>query len=256
LRCNGHGTGAKASIAAGSASGCSNSMSNAPVVPDIYAALASKIERKCSNSPGATWSPGSPPPASKMVTVQKSTHVEYHVCGDLTLSGNGFLTGNGPTTDSVIVIENGSLTIAKNASVSLSRVAIVFTRKGSDDDSDGASIKFPNGNGQGATLSLSPPTAQDNPWRGISIYYDPKLKADVDHDWGPGATLNADGVIYMPNSHLRVHGNPSSNNPLCTKFVLRSFVSNGAVNLNQSVQGCSALGVKQWDGGGKMRLVG
>jgi hypothetical protein len=37
--------------------------------------------------------------------------------------------------------------------------------------------------------------------------------------------------------------------------VLKSFVSNGAVNLNQTVNGCSALGVKQWDGAGKMRLV-
>lgn len=36
LKCNGHDTGAKASIAAGSASGCSNPKANAPVVPDIY----------------------------------------------------------------------------------------------------------------------------------------------------------------------------------------------------------------------------
>jgi hypothetical protein len=77
----------------------------------------------------------------------------------------------------------------------------------------------------------------------MSIYQDPALTKDVDHNWGPGATLNADGVIYLPRSDLRLHGNPSSNNPLCTKLVVNTLVSNGAVNLKQTAQGCAALGV-------------
>jgi hypothetical protein len=128
----------------------------------------------------------------------------------------------------------------------LNRVTIVLT----GDNSKGSSIEFPNGSSQASVLSVSPSITSDNPWRGVSIYQDPKLTHQVDNDWGPGATLNADGLIYLPNSRTRIHGNNSSNNPLCTKFVFKSVVSNGSVNLNQSRQGCEALGVKQWDGGG------
>jgi hypothetical protein len=243
MKCNGHSTGAKAAIAAGSVTGCPNARSGAPVVPDIHAPLGGNITTNCTSSPGATWVPGSLPPM--LVILTKSTHIEYHVCGNLTLSGNGLLTGNPPNTDSVIVIENGSLILDKNASISLSRVAIVFT----GDNSKGSSIQFPNGKGNGATLSLSPPTRSDNPWRGVSVYQDPKLTNQVDNDWGPGATFNVDGLVYLPNSRAKMHGNNSSNSPLCAKFVFKSFVSNGSVNLNQSPQGCAALGVKQWNGG-------
>jgi len=68
---------------------------------------------------------GNVPPAVK--TVVKSSHTEYHVCGDLTLSETGFLTGNPPSTDYLIVIENGSLTLSPGASVSAARTAIIFT---------------------------------------------------------------------------------------------------------------------------------
>ena len=87
------------------------------------------------------------------------------------------------------------------------------------------------------------------------MYQDPTLTFQVNGDWGPGATLNADGIIYLPKADLKIHGNPSSNNPICTKFVLNSFTSDGSVNLNQTAQGCSNMGVKQWKGPGA-RIVG
>jgi len=64
LTCNGHSTGAKASIAAGTVSGsCSNAQPNASVVPDIYKPLAINITKQCSSRPGAIWIPGVVPPS-------------------------------------------------------------------------------------------------------------------------------------------------------------------------------------------------
>jgi len=218
-------------------------------VPDIYAELAVNITKQCSAWPGVTWVPGTVPPSPKVVTLMKPTHTEHHVCGDLTLSGSGDLTGGG--ADTVIVIENGRLILDGNASIQTSRVAFVLT----GDNTKPSEIEFPNGNGHAASLTLSPPTGVNNPWRGVSVYQDPALTFQVDADWGPGATLNAEGLVYLPKADLKIHGNPSSNNPICTKLVLNSFTSSGSVNLNQTAQGCENLGVKQWKGPGA-RITG
>jgi hypothetical protein len=247
LTCNGHSAGAKASIAAGTANGCSNPQSSADVVPDIYAALGAQIFTSCVARLGATWSPGSVP--ASVVTVQRAGFIEYHVCGDLTLSGSGTIP-SGVAADSVIVIEDGKLILAANASIALNRTTIVLT----GNNTVASFIDFPNGAGKSATLTLSPPTGAGNPWQGISIYQDPKLTFQIDENWGPGALLNAEGVVYMPNANVTVRGNNSTNNPTCTKLVVKTLTSNGAVNLNQTTQGCDALGVRQWAGKGALRL--
>ena len=112
----------------------------------------------------------------------------------------------------------------------------------------GSSIDFPNGNGHASTLSLSPSTGGSNPWRGIALYQDPKLTVSVDESWGPGATFNADGVVYLPHANVVIHGSSGSNNSRCTKLVVNSFTTNGSVNLNfaQTNSGCTSLGMKQW----------
>ena len=75
------------------------------------------IGQKCGGArPGATWVPGSVPKSPDVIVVTQGGNTEYHVCGDLTLSGTGYLTGSTPATDSIIVIENGSLNIAVFAS--------------------------------------------------------------------------------------------------------------------------------------------
>ncbi len=251
LTCNGHSTGAKASIAAGTVSGsCSNAQPNASVVPDIYKPLAINITKQCSSRPGAIWIPGVVPPSPMVITVNKGSYTEYHVCGDLTLSGSGALTGAAPASDAVIIIENGKLIMGNSASIQANRVTFVLT----GDNSRASFIDFPNGNGHAATLSLSPSTSSGNPWHGVSIYQDPSLTNTVDEDWGPGATLNMDGIVYLPNADVKIHGNPSSNSPLCAKLVVNTLVSDGAVNLNRTAQGCSNLGVQEWTGKA-LRLV-
>lgn len=250
LNCNGHSGGAVASIAVGTASGCSNPQSNAAPIPDIYAALATNITTVCGTAtPGATWSPGSPPSAAaSMKTVSKGSYTEYHICGDLTLSGSGYLFGNNPSSDAVIIVENGSLTLANSSSISTVRTTIVLT----GNNSRPSAINFPNGNGHASTLSLSPSTDAANPWQGVSLYQDPNLTNGVDDSWGPGATFNADGVVYLPKANVTTKGNSASNNSSCTVLVTNTFTTNGSINLNfsQVATGCTNLGVKQYTGKG------
>jgi hypothetical protein len=144
----------------------------------------------------------------------------------------------------VIVIENGSLKLASGASISAARTAIVLT----GNNNVASAIEFPNGEGHSATLSLSPPTNPDNPWKGIAVYQDPALTYRVANDWGPGATFNVDGVVYLPNSDLEMQGIAASNNYKCTKFVTKTFTTKGSVSLNfsQVTSGCKAIGMQQW----------
>jgi len=250
MTCNGHNGNASASIAAGNLNECSNPAPKAQVVPDIYAGLNTNITFQCSKgaSQGVTWDASATSPPSGLIKVSQSYATEYHVCGDLTLTGTGYLTGQSPSTDTIIVIENGNLNIANDANVNTVRTTIIL----SGDNSLPSAITFPTGKGHGATLSVSPSTNSANPWQGISVYQDPVLTA-TDSPWGvtdtfgPGATFNADGVVYLPRSNVTWHGSGASNNNKCTKFVFNTFTTDGSVNLNfaQST-GCTTLGVKQW----------
>jgi hypothetical protein len=214
IDCHGHSTGALASIAVGSVSGCSNPQNGSDAFQDIYAPIKTGIlTTKCSAYPGAIWVPGITPPYPAVITVNQPGYTEYHVCGTLTLSGTGTL-GSG-SSDTVIVVENGSLVLGSNADITTSRTAIVLT----GNNTVASSIKFPNGKGQAAALTVSPPTGSANPWRGVSIYQDPSLTYQVDNDWGPGAILNFDGVVYLPNSDVTIHGSSSAITPQCVKIV-------------------------------------
>ena len=243
VRCNGHDSNTVASVAAGWAIGCSNPTSKANVVPDVLAPMAAKIERKCGGlTSGAVWSPGKPP--ATVITVQKDTYVQYHICGDLTLSGSGYLTGATPSKDALIIIENGSLIVDNKSTISAFRTAFVLT----GGNIRASSIVFPTGNGKASTLTVSPPIDPENPWRGISIYQDPGLTKDVDNDWGPGSTFNIDGVVYLPQSNVLMRGISGSGLSGCTKVIVNTVRTNGAVDLayQQNDTVCAHLGVSRW----------
>jgi hypothetical protein len=198
--------------------------------------------------------PGIIPNDPGLKTVGKSGYTEYHVCGDLTLSGSGHLLPGGatPASDSIIVIENGSLNLSNGSSVDALRTTIVLT----GNNTVPSAINFPTGNGHSATLNLSGSTGVENPWQGVALYQDPNLTFKVDNKWGPGANFNADGLVYLPKSNVVTDGNTGSNNAKCSKFVMNTFTTNGSVDLNmqQAAVACSALGLKQW-GGITVRLV-
>lgn len=239
VNCSGHDGAATATIAAGSASNCSNPQINATAVPDIYAKLAKNISKLCGSSrAGVSWQAGTVP-ASGLIKAGSA----FHVCGDLTLSGSGSLM-DGPTSDMSIVVENGRVILANNASISAERTTIIL----SGNYSYPSNVSFPNGNGQSATLSISPPTSTDNPWRGVALYQDPALTTNVDNDWGPGTTFAADGLIYLPNSRVSMRGVASSGHYRCTKFAVNTFATNGSVALDfeQTSAGCDTIGLNQW----------
>jgi Flp pilus assembly protein TadG len=247
LNCNGHDGNVTRGIASGTASDCGRPKSYAPTVPDVYKDLAKNITAQCGSArPGVNWTPGTIPTGAGIIRVSTGNYTEYHICGDLTLSGSGYLTGSAPSSDTIIVIENGSLNIDDNASINTLKTAIVMT----GNNTVASSINFPNGNGKSATLSLSPPTDAANPWQGVAVYQDPKLTYRVDDTWGPGASFNADGLVYLGNANVVTDGDTASSNSKCTKFVMNQFTTDGHVDLNmsQSTATCSAIGLKQWGG--------
>jgi Putative Flp pilus-assembly TadE/G-like len=244
--CNGHDGNMTKTYAAGGVSSCNKPQPGSATVPDTFADLAKNITSLCgANTTGATWTPGAiPNGAGTKPAVVKTGYTEYHICGNLTVSGSGFLTGSAPATDSVIVIENGSLIVANNAVINTARTAIVLT----GDNNSSAKIQFPNGAGKQATLTLSPPSTASNPWQAVSLYLDPKLTKAVDNTWGPGAAFNADGLVYLGTSNVVTDGDTASANSKCSKFVMNSFTTNGHVELNFAQVNCAAIGLKQWDG--------
>lgn len=247
MDCNGHDGNNTAAIAGGAAADCTHPYSNQPTVPDVYAPLASNITAQCGSSrPGVTWTAGTVPGGSGVIKLTVGNYTEYHICGDLSLTGSGYLTQSNPTSDTVIVVENGSINVASGANISTARTALVLTGS----NSYASQINFPTGNGQSATLSLSAPTDVANPWQGVGLYEDPKLTYKVDNKWGPGATLNVDGLAYLGNSNVTTDGNTGSNNSQCSKFVFNSFTTNGSVDLQlqQQTNACAAIGLKQWNG--------
>lgn len=243
IDCTGHGTGAGASIAAGNVNRCSNPQPYSSVVPDIYAALASNIVPLCgAQRANTTWIAGVLPVGAK--TVNQNGYTEYHICGDVTLSGSGQLIGgSAPASDSVIIIENGSLTLANDASINTARTTIILT----GNNAYPSTIHFPNGVGKLATLALSPSMSSDNPWQGVALYQNPILTNGVDHDWNSGATFKADGVIYLPRSNLSLSGRAVSNTYNCSKVVANTIAASGSVSINfsQVKSGCSTIGMKQ-----------
>jgi hypothetical protein len=245
MNCNGHDGDITKAISYGTASGCGHPQPYTPPVPDIYAKLATNITKTCGVlRPGVIWTGGTLPGK-----VAQDTYDEIHVCGDLTLKGD--LTGTTDyltdgTRDTVIIVENGNLIIPKDADVGAKRTVIILT----GNNTYPSKIVFPQGNGQPATLTLSAPTNSANPWQGVAFFQDPSLNKDIDNKWGPGANFNADGLVYLGNSNVVTDGNTSSSNAKCSKFVMNTFTTNGSVALNfdQSIAACAAIGLKQWDG--------
>src|SRR5438067_1272031 len=81
--------------------------------------VAANITALCGAArPSATWAPARLPSAPGVITVTVRGITEYHVCGDLTVTGTGYLTGTAPGGDSTIVIENGSLNVDSDANIS------------------------------------------------------------------------------------------------------------------------------------------
>lgn len=208
-------------------------------MPDNYASLVSNIVMKCGTDvTGVSWGNSGVPVSPHIIVSYGSGYTQYNVCGNLNISGSGSLVPSGQT--SIIVVENGSVNVASKSNITASSTTFILT--GSTSYSH--QFSFPNGAGQLATLSIEPPTGSI-PWKGISIYVDPRLTTNVDDDFGPGASLIFDGVAYMPYTNLTFHGNTNSGTLSCSELILDTFTSNGSgtLSFSQNNSNCGTLGI-------------
>lgn len=242
IKCNGHSTGAIASIAAGNVTNCPNPASNAGIVPDIYAAAANNIEKKCGAIYGSvSWDGTSVPTGGDVMTFSRPGYKEIHVCGTLKLTGTGTLAGTGSSEDTVIVVENGNIEVTDGADLKALRTTFVISG-----DNPNGKFEFPNGNGKTAKLNVSSSVASGNPFAGIAIYQDPRSSQIVSATWGPGASLIVDGINYQPRTDLTLGGVAETGSSQCSKLVTYSFRINGAVSLKQDATGCKDQQVSQY----------
>ena len=243
--CNGHSAIADKSLAVGVSSKCDNAVSGAPFVPDIYAPIAANLTKECglATYSGINWTPTVKPGPPNMITVVKADRTEYHVCGPLTLSGSGTMFGASPSADTIIVVENGGISVANKADIIATRTTFVLTASGPSSHT----IDFPQGNGQSASLTVSPSKTSSNPWRGIAMYQDPSLTTNVDLTWGPGASVYVDGIMYFPNAALTMSGSGNSNSSNCTKLAVNKLTTNGSFNFSQNDSGCGDISLRQFE---------
>lgn len=260
MKCNGNNVGASASYAHGSITGsCPNPLGGQPKVEDIYKDYQTNITPLCgATKTGYTWAPtnGTLPAASSVVMYPATANANYnqiHICGTLTLSGTRQLVANvaggtEPNKDTIIVIENGGLTLGDEASITAKRITFVLSGKNAAaTDTAKPIFTWPTGNGKSAHLISTPGVHADNPFRGMSVYVDPDNNDD--QSWKPGANARFDGVVYMPKAKLTLSGNMQYGAKECLKIVSAQFTLNGNVSLSmkQSSAACSAIKMRYYE---------
>jgi len=248
MDCDGMETGATAILAGRAATGCKDALLNQAAIPDIYNALASNIERVCgTENGGVAWNLEEDVPVSpQVIHVTRAGYREIHICGQLSLSGSGYLNSETPSEDLVIVVENGGVEFADNATAAASRVTFVLAG-----GSGSAAIGFPNAAAKQATLVLSPSLSPSNPWAGISAYQHPAATGAVDMQWKAGANVTMDGIAYFSNAKLTIAGSAASGAGVCTKIVAGEIHVQGSLTLRQTASACEKLQVRQYEKPGK-----
>ncbi|HEY3695375.1 pilus assembly protein TadG-related protein [Phenylobacterium sp.] len=230
-QCNGGNLNADVVDAAGATATCDKSQSGntgiTPLIADPYAALAANIPaNKC-------FSGYNHP---ETFNSNQSWGSEKQVCGDLTISGNVDLTT--PAGGTVLVIRNGSLTIANGKTLKTlanSGLTIIFT--GPDPTNTYSHVLAGKG-----TLDISP--SSSDPWKGVAVYQDPALPNGSGVNManaGNSPTWNVTGLIYLPNSDVQFSGivNKASFGVDCFALVTRTFQANGTAKIVELQTQCN-----------------
>jgi Flp pilus assembly protein TadG len=251
MKCNGSSTYAT-SWAVGDITGCADPHPRQPYVPDIYREVSSNISFLCgANQGGVTWTAttyGALPSSQNAIVVQRPGYTEVHICGNLRLVGttNTSLTGPFPTSDTVVIVENGGIDIDGDSDVRASRMTFVLASRGYEDENKPI-VRWPKGNGSNAgSWAVSASVDPGNPWKGHAVYQNPTLDSGADTYWRSGTTFTFDGILYLPNAQFTVSGQVVAGPASCSKVVVGEFTLNGAVNLVQSAAGCANMQVTQY----------
>jgi Flp pilus assembly protein TadG len=235
--CNGHNLNADNGLAHGNDNGCGvNQVSNAAVVRDPYATLASNIPtNSCASYPQEPAKKKDPDlPASNLWSGSKSLSGNVQICGDLQLTGD--VTIDAPT-GAVLVIQNGQLDTNGHTLSTANGSALTVVFSG---DNTAGYTHAPTG---GGTLDIAAPTS--GAWSGVAIYQNPGLTLGVDISAaGNSPTWDITGLVYLPHSSVTFSGavNKSSNGQSCFVLVVDNVTINGTGSI-LSHGGCGPAGL-------------
>jgi hypothetical protein len=150
-------------------------------------------------------------------------------CGGIDLkSSNADVTLN----PGIYILDQGSLTMTGNSTLSGSGVTIIFT------SSTGSNYATADIKG-GASINLTAPSTGST--AGIALYGDRNMPVGTSIAFGGGSGQLIQGVIYFPSAALSWAGNPTTTSSTCTELIANtiSFVGDSGFATN-----CSALGAK------------
>ncbi len=250
--CNGSDLKAFMGVAHATNNGCGvRQRSNASVVADPYAALASNIPgdlaTKCSNTypqeskHGNTWSGGTAWTGAKSLTGTADLAGNTLICGDLRLTGD--VTINAPD-GAVLYIQNGQLDLQGHSfkTANGSELAIVFT----GDDGYNHIVTDKTGSGTGV-LDIKAPLS--GPFSGVAIYQNPSLNNVVDISYtGNDPEWKITGLVYLPHASVTISGaiNKSADGAVCFVMVANDVRINGTGSIyaqSPAGAGCQEAGL-------------
>lgn len=235
--CNGANSSGKANsityIGTNKNGNCAPSVSSSTPLPDPYSAQAANLPDASScSSPGNYTYTSAPIDATGTVTGKNGvTYPGVVICGNVTINGNVTVLTSAP--GSVLVIENGTLTLASGATLSSSgNLTLAFTGT-----SGGLSSSMTG------TLDFSSPTT--GTWQGFSMYQDPTLPITSSIAAGGGVVWKVSGINYLPRTNLQFNGSvtQATNGLDCFVLVDYTFKANGTGSILEHQTQCTQQGV-------------
>ncbi|MBS0284546.1 MAG: hypothetical protein JSS15_09010, partial [Proteobacteria bacterium] len=172
-------------------------------------------------------------------------------CGDLTLGGDVIMNNN------IIVIYDGALILGNNtlSTAANAGATVIFSSNGAA----GATAYYPITSNK-SSLNISPTTS--GPWKGVSIYQDPRMSPaqtllDVNYAGNKGQ-WNVSGVVYLPKSNVTISGAMNKDaTPTCRVLISYTLQINGNGSFVTDPATCHANGIQvpSVGGGTTVRLV-
>jgi Flp pilus assembly protein TadG len=194
-------------------------------VADPYANVALPSYQGCDHSNFS---------AKSGVTLSPGTY-----CGGIKVNAGASVELN----PGVYVLDQGSLSVAGNATVSGEGVTVVMT---SSTGSNPATASIHGG----ATLDITAPTT--GPTAGIAFFQDRTGTPGTINDFSGGTTQNISGAIYFPTETITFAGGTNTgNNTTCIQLIADEIDFKGNANLAIN---CTGKGVKSI-GGSTAKLV-
>jgi hypothetical protein len=161
------------------------------------------------------------------LTVKTATTIDHGVyCGGISINAGATLTLN----PGIYYLDQGSLSMAGNATITGTGVTLVFTSSTGDNWATAAI----SGN---AIINLTAPTS--GPTAGIVLFGDRNMSVGTSFKLNGGGSQTFGGAVYLPKADLTFSGGTSSSG--CTQIIADTITFSGNSNLAIN---CSGYGTK------------